>query len=94
MSSFQDKLAEADLTKRQAECLAMWYFDCFTEREIAERLEIKQQVVNQHLQAGLKKLKKRGLPPRRSVEDAPIKIINMSSYQLDQLGPSDIRQVW
>lgn len=47
-----------DLTARQNECLTLYYLRGHTQGEIAARLGIHQTTVSQHVQYGLRKLRR------------------------------------
>lgn len=51
-------LKKCGLTKRQEECLLMYFKDYMTEEEIADELEIAQQVVSEHLEKAKERLYK------------------------------------
>lgn len=72
----------------------MYYFDGFTQQEIADRLGIINQAVSQHIAAGVKKLTACGMRPERLTMDAPPKITTMDPGRMDQLGPEQIKAVW
>lgn len=46
------------LTARQNECLTLYYLRGYPQREIATRIGIHQTTVSQHIQYGLKKLRR------------------------------------
>jgi len=52
------KIMSQNLTDRQNECLTLYYLRGHPQREIAARLGIHQTTVSQHLQYGLKKLRR------------------------------------
>jgi len=94
MQELLAQLRAAKLTDRQLACLSLYYFDGLTQQEIAEQLNIRQQVVSQHIEYGFKKLAALGLEPQRLEMDAPPKIQLMDPRAIDALGPDDIKAVW
>lgn len=90
----KEQLANAGLTTRQTECLALFCFDGLTQIEIGERLGIGGRAVRYHLAAARKKLAAAGLEAvRLETQDRPT-ITSMDPARLDRLGPADIRAKW
>ncbi|MCK4625066.1 MAG: sigma-70 family RNA polymerase sigma factor [Phycisphaerae bacterium] len=91
----KEQLARAGLTDRQTECLALYYFDDYTQDEIAERLGITQPTVVQHLQYGLAKLEHVGLKFREpQAPGEPPRFEQLTPVELDNLDPRRIAAVW
>lgn len=51
-------LKDCKLTKQQMQCMYLYYWEEDTQKEIGEKLGIKQQVVSQHIEYAKKKLTK------------------------------------
>jgi len=90
----KQQLADAGLTERQTECLAMYYFDGLTQREIATRLGVVKMTVCEHIAAARKKLAAAGMKASRLEMSAWPQIHSMDPGQIDRLGPADVRGVW
>jgi len=94
MQEAAQQLAKANLTTRQAECAALYFYDCKSYQQIGEILGIRKQVVHEYVQAARRKLKLAGLPaPKRCMAPEP-KVVATSPQNLDRLSPDEIRTVW
>lgn len=85
-------LTDAGLTERQLECCALYFYDCLTQGEIGEQLGVAQQVVAQHIAAGVAKLEKLGMVPSRNESADPAVV--MTNINMDSLSPDSVTAVW
>ena len=93
-ASVADRLRAAELSARQAECLAMRCFDGMTYRQIARECRTSLSAVGTHICRARAKLAAVGLRAEiLEMKETPLVII-MPPHKLDQLGLDHIRGRW
>ena len=85
-------LAKAELTRAELRCLAGFYFDGHTQKEIAALLGIPPRTVCNHLGAGKAKLVRHGMAIKRLEQQDHPTITN--GADLDAVGIGDVRAKW
>ena len=94
VSKLRQKLASAHLTAKQVQCLALYCYDGLSEREIARRLGMRQQSVSRRIVAARRRLAKVGLRAEVLRTEFQAILCPMAPYEIDKLGPREIKAVW
>ena len=88
------KLADAGLTPKQAQCLALYCYDGLSEKQIARRLGMRQQTVSRRIRAARRRLARVGLRAEPVHIGFQAVLQPMASYEIDMLGPREIKALW
>ena len=83
------RLQRVGLTDLQRLCLARYYYDGWTQAEIAAELGIHRVTVREHIKVGMAKLVGAGLHIRNMEIDGR-ELIFMDGGMMDRLGPAEI----
>jgi len=85
-------LQEVGLTPKQVAVLAWTFYEGWSQREIAHRLNISQQSVQGLFERGCARLQEAGypIPARPDGGDSSTWDQTMSPYEMDQLTPAQI----
>ena len=94
VSKLRQKLASAHLTAKQVQCLALQCYDGLSEREIARHLGIRQQSIHTCIVAARRRLAKVGLKAEVLRTEFQGVVGPMAPYEIDKLGPREIKAVW
>ncbi len=87
------RLRLAGLTRRQTQCLSLYYFDGLSQTEIGVELGVGQRSVSQHLAYGRKKLAAVRLTVTRRIVEPP-QMAQMDIETLDKLTSQLLRGRW
>jgi len=93
-SNQRQKLASAHLTTKQAQCLALHCYDGLTHEEIGLRLGITRRAASYHIAAARGRLARVGLEAEAVRIEFQAVLCPMDPYELDKLGPREIKAVW
>ena len=88
------RLRSAGLTALQLSCLSLYYFDGYSQDDIAVEMSVSQAAVYKHLRLGLRKLRAAGLRPQSVENDFAPRIMDVDIADLHSLSPEDATAAW